>query len=158
MTLFKYIRLLIVTIIFAVSSSPPSWAAEANFSWLPNNPSDGTVGYMLHYGTSSRSYTKSIDVGSPSPVSGRIYSSVSQLVPQQTYYYAVTAYNAKGLESSYSNEVAYTPPSELVPDFALRINVGGGKYTDKAGNVWSADYGYNTGNTSTKSVSISDTD
>ena len=43
-------------------------------------------------------------------------------------------------------------------DFALRINAGGGQYTDGNGNVWSTDFGYNTGNTSTKSVSISDTD
>ena len=43
-------------------------------------------------------------------------------------------------------------------DFALRINAGGGQYTDGNGNVWSADFGYNTGNTSTKSVSLGDTD
>ena len=109
MKLLKYLQLLTVTIIFALSSSPSSQAAEAKFSWLPNNASDGTVGYKLHYGTSSRSYAKSIDIGCPALVSGRIYASVSQLTSQQTYYFTVTAYNAKGVESSYSKEIAYTP-------------------------------------------------
>ena len=157
MTLLKYLRLPIVTLVFALLSSLPSFAAQANFSWLPNNVSDGTVGYVLHYGTSSHVYTKSIDVGSPAPVGGRIYANAPRLVSEQTYFFTVTAYNAKSVESAYSNEVAYTTPSEVVPGFAIRINAGGGTYTDANGNVWSADYGYNTGNKSTTTVSIGGT-
>ena len=28
----------------------------------------------------------------------------------------------------------------------VRVNAGGGNYIDENGNLWSADYGYNTGN------------
>jgi hypothetical protein len=42
-------------------------------------------------------------------------------------------------------------------DFTLRVNSGGGKYTDRDGNVWSADSGYNTGHIAVTSGSISDT-
>ena len=156
-TLIQQLRVLIITFVFALLINHSAFAAQANFSWLPNNASDGTVGYVLHYGTSSHVYTKSIDVGSPAPVGGRIYANASQLVPEQTYFFTVTAYNAKAAESAYSNEVACTTPSEVVPDFAVRINAGGGAYTDANGNVWSADYGFNTGNKSTASVAIGGT-
>ncbi len=157
MIFYKYFRLLFITILFGLSSYQYSWGAQANFSWLPNDPSDGTVGYILHYGKSSRNYTESVDVGSPAPVNGRICAGVSTLEPDQTYYFTVTAYNAQKIESSYPNEVSYTTPSSVIPQFALRVNAGGGEYTDGNGNVWSADYGYNTGNISSKSVDISST-
>ena len=37
----------------------------------------------------------------------------SDLVVGTTYYFAVTAYNSQGLESAYSNEVAYAAPARL---------------------------------------------
>ncbi|MGB3222744.1 MAG: hypothetical protein WBB23_08065, partial [Desulforhopalus sp.] len=109
---FNYLGFLTLTIMLVLVSHQFSWAAQAKFSWLPNDPSDGTVGYMLHYGTSSREYTESIDVGSPHPVSGRVFASVSQLVPDQTYFFTVTAYNANGEQSSYPNEVSCKITSE----------------------------------------------
>jgi hypothetical protein len=157
MTLFKYFRLLLVTIIFGLSSYQFSWAAQANFSWLPNDPSDGTVGYILHYGKSSRNYTESVDVGSPAPVNGRIHASVATLAAEQTYFFTVTAYNAKRAESPYPNEVITTTPKKVTPEFALRINAGGGQYTDGNGDVWSADSGFNTGSKSSTTTAIGGT-
>ncbi len=112
MTLFNYLKVLTVTIMLVLLGNQTSWAAEANFSWLPNDPADGTVGYMLYCGTSSRQYTESVDVGSPTPLNGRVYGSVSQLIPGQTYFFTVTAYNKQWEESSYPNEVVYTVPSD----------------------------------------------
>jgi glucose/arabinose dehydrogenase len=43
------------------------------------------------------------------------------------------------------------------PAFAIRINTGGPSYVDTSGNTWSADYGYNTGNTFTVNSQISNT-
>jgi len=157
MTLFNYLRIIFVTIIFSLSSYQFSWAAQANFSWLPNDKSDGTVGYILHYGKSSRNYTESVDVGSPAPVNGRIYAGVSTLEAEQTYFFTVTAYNAEGNESSYPNEVKCATPGDLNPEFALRINAGGGKYADSNGDVWSADFGYNAGNKSSTTTAIGGT-
>jgi hypothetical protein len=156
MTLFNYLRIVFVTIIFSLSSYQFSWAAQANFSWLPNDTSDGTVGYILHYGKSSRNYTESVDVGSPAPVNGRVSASVSTLEAEQTYYFTVTAYNTEGYESPYPNEVVCTTPGS-VPEFTLRINAGGGKYTDGNGDVWFADFGYNTGHKSSPPAAIAGT-
>ena len=156
-TLFNYLRIIFVIIIFSLSSYQFSWAAQANFSWLPNDKSDGTVGYILHYGKSSRNYTESVDVGSPAPVNGRIYASVSTLEAEKTYFFTVTAYNAEGNESSYPNEVKCTTPGDMNPELALRINAGGGEYADSNGDVWSADFGYNTGNKSSTTAAIGGT-
>ena len=55
-------------------------------------------------GSSSRNYTQRIDEGNVST------GTVIGLVPGTTYYFAVTAYNAAGLDSPYSNEVSYQAP------------------------------------------------
>ncbi len=99
---------------FALLSNQSSWAAQANFSWMANNDSGITAGYMLHYGTTSREYTKSVDVYFPDPIAGRVYATVDQLEPGQTYFVTVTAYNAEGSQSSYPNEVASTIPYDAV--------------------------------------------
>jgi hypothetical protein len=44
------------------------------------------------------------------------------------------------------------------PDFVLLVNAGGGEYTDSNGDVWSADFGFNTGSKSSTSVAISGTE
>ncbi|MFT5728824.1 MAG: hypothetical protein ACI8PB_002984 [Desulforhopalus sp.] len=113
-TLFKNLKIPIITCIFALLINQSSWASQADFSWLPNNTTDGTVGYMLHYGTSSRQYTESVDVGSPVPINGLVCASVLQLAPGQTYFFTVTAYNAQGYQSAYPNEVVYTAPNDYV--------------------------------------------
>jgi len=63
------------------------------------------VGYNVHYGTSSSSLTQTQNVGASTT------ATVSGLTTGKTYYFAVTAYNAAGTNSTYSNEVSYTPPT-----------------------------------------------
>ncbi|HWX21960.1 MAG TPA: fibronectin type III domain-containing protein [Candidatus Binatia bacterium] len=63
------------------------------------------VGYHLYYGVVSGTYTNMIDTG---PATSWI---VTNLVQGTTYYFAVTSYNAAGLESPYSGEVSYTIPA-----------------------------------------------
>ena len=112
MTFLKYYKVLLVTFLFVLIGNQSSWAAQADFSWQPNDPSDGTVGYMIHYGTSSRNYTESVDVGYPVPLNGRVYGCVYNLAPQQSYYFTITAYNSAGQESPYASEIAYTMPAD----------------------------------------------
>ncbi len=71
--------------------------------WLgtPSGAS-GIAGYRLHYGTSSRSYSQTRDLGNTTT------TTVSNLLPGQTYYFAVTDYNAAAVESPPSNEVSFT--------------------------------------------------
>ncbi len=85
-------------------------------SWDPS-PSPEVVGYRLYYGVVSGAYTTSLVAGNVAtfPVSG--------LLAGVTYYFALTAIDAEGLESGYSNEVSY---SEGLPCATMQIRVAGG--------------------------------
>ncbi len=77
----------------------------ASLAWnAPTTNTDGTsltdlAGYKVYYGPSSGNYTKSVDVGN-------ITSYTLNNLSTGTYYIAVTAYDAAGTESGYSNEVS----------------------------------------------------
>ncbi|RMF86917.1 MAG: hypothetical protein D6736_13990 [Nitrospinota bacterium] len=85
-------------------------AAQIEFVWSPPQfNTDGTpltnlAGYKLYYGRSSRNYEFVIDVGN------RTSYTLSGLEPEQTYYFALTAYNTSGHESEFSPELVYTFP------------------------------------------------
>lgn len=73
------------------------------------------AGYRVYYGVASRSYTEVIDAGNATTVT------VSNLVAGTTYYFALVAYNALGLQSDYTGELTYSvpladpdPPARLV--------------------------------------------
>jgi hypothetical protein len=69
------------------------------------NSETNIAGYIVHYGTTSRSYTNHNIVGNVTT------NQIAGLASGRTYYFAVTAYDTLGLESDYSNEVAYSPIS-----------------------------------------------
>jgi fibronectin type III domain protein len=84
------------------SLAPAQTTQSVSLAWdAPNDPS--VVGYNVHYGTSSGSYTITQDAGASTT------ATVSGLQTGIPYYFAVTAYNASGINSAYSNEVSYTP-------------------------------------------------
>jgi hypothetical protein len=66
-------------------------ATSVTLAWDPSGAS-GVAGYRLHYGTSSRSYSQISDIGNTTT------TTVSNLLPGQTYYFAVTDYNAAAVE------------------------------------------------------------
>ncbi len=101
------------TLLFICSFSAPTLAAEATFSWLPNSETNLT-GYNIYYGTSSRNYTDVIDAGLPTPVNGRIQTTVNNLEEGTTYYFAATAYDSNGNESGYSDEINHTVENGIV--------------------------------------------
>ena len=76
-------------------------AADIGLAWDPVY-SPNNAGYRLHSGTTSGVYTQISEVGNTTS------TFVSNLVVGQTYYFVVTAYNSTGVESSPSNEIAYT--------------------------------------------------
>ena len=76
-------------------------ATSLTLAWDPSGAS-GIAAYRLHYGTSSQSYSQTRDLGNTTT------TTVSNLLPGQTYYFAVTDYNTAGVESIYSNEVSFT--------------------------------------------------
>ena len=75
---------------------------KLTLAWNSNTEPD-IAGYRLYYGTNPGSYSAHTDVGL-----NTIYT--MQGLKQGTYYFAITALNRSGEESSYSNEVSYTAP------------------------------------------------
>lgn len=82
----------------------PAFAGQVSLAWNASTSSTVT-GYKVHVGTASRSYSSHIDVGAS------VSATVPNLASGTKYYYAVTAYNSAGVESSYSNEASSTIPS-----------------------------------------------
>lgn len=68
----------------------------ATLSWNPVSPP--LTGYKVYYGTTSQTYSPSVDVGNTT-------STMISLPIGTTYYFALTAYNSGG-ESGFSQEVS----------------------------------------------------
>ncbi|MFN3408277.1 MAG: Ig-like domain-containing protein [Limisphaerales bacterium] len=92
-------------------------AANVTLSWNPS-PGPGLAGYYVHYGTASRTYPNRFNVG-PAATS----TVISNLPAGQTYYFAITATNAAGDESVFSEEVFLAIPAVNHPPQALAQSV-----------------------------------
>jgi len=103
-----YLALLFVTMLAATLhfGAHTAQAAQVTMSWAaPTTNADGTPatglsGYKVYIGSSSRNYQQRIDVGNVTSYTN------SSLSDGSTYYFAVTAYNASGVESAYSSELS----------------------------------------------------
>ncbi len=81
------------------SNAPPAVTLALDAS------ADATVGgYNLYYGAVSGSYTNRVGTTNTQ-------CTVSNLVRGATYYFAATCVATNGLESGYSSELSYTPPT-----------------------------------------------
>jgi hypothetical protein len=89
----------------APPTSPDSSAA-VTLAWVaPTENSNGTpitnlAGYKIHYGTASQDYTQVVSVSNPS-----LSRYVLDSLPSGTYFFAITAFNAQGVESPLSGEI-----------------------------------------------------
>ena len=101
----KLIYASLALFLFILLSAATAFAGTASISWTaPTTNTDGSAlndldGYKLHYGTTSGSYTQTIDVGNVTTYE------VTGLTGGTTYYFAITAYNVVAVESTYSNEI-----------------------------------------------------
>ena len=144
--LFSHIVIISFVLCFFLSPTNSS-AGQVNLAWDPPDISTDVTGYMIHYGTASGSYSQGIDVGNTTSYT------VSNLIDGQTYYFAVTAYNAVGYESVYSNEVSIVLPRLLYANYGaaglwqwdgsawFRINTGVPASMVASGTMLYADYG-----------------
>jgi hypothetical protein len=82
--------------------------AVVRISWAGNTESD-LDGYKVYYGITSHQYLSSLDVGNSTN------ANISNLGEGRTYYFAVTAYDINGNESSYSQEVQVAIPEVIPP-------------------------------------------
>jgi len=83
-------------------------AVTATLAW-DKSPDPTVVGYHLYEGVATRTYTNMLTV-TPAATTN---VTVANLTVGQTYFFAVTAYTATGLESKYSNEVIYNAPAPV---------------------------------------------
>lgn len=99
------------------STTQTPTGGTASLAWSPvQDPS--VHSYFVHYGRQSSgqpgscAYESSLHVASPSDTAANVSATVTNLDPNTTYYFAVSAYD--GLESACSNEVStVTPPPSV---------------------------------------------
>jgi hypothetical protein len=85
---------LVVPLLFLFVSSAS--AVVINLAW---DPGDDASGYKIHYGKTSGTYTKHVNVGNT--------TSYPLDLPMGKWYIALTAYDAYGNESDFSDEVSW---------------------------------------------------
>jgi len=107
----KWIIAFVLLLIFLSHSR--TWAADATLTWYATKTrTNGSAltnlaGYKVYYGIASSSYAQVVNVGLTSNPSAPIYT-ITNLAAGNTYYFAVTAYDASGKESGLSSEVSKT--------------------------------------------------
>ncbi|HEX2520816.1 MAG TPA: fibronectin type III domain-containing protein [Terriglobia bacterium] len=120
---------LVLMIAFALTEN--ALAGSLGVSWDPVQD-NRIAGYRLKYGTSSRSYTQSIDLGN---VTSHSFANVPE---GSTYYFVVTAYDVNGVEGLPSTEVSGTVLDPNAPIKFLRISLSNVSNTSVTIN-WTTD-------------------
>ncbi|HPL63707.1 MAG TPA: malectin domain-containing carbohydrate-binding protein [Syntrophales bacterium] len=113
-------------------------AANVSLAWDANSET-GLAGYKVYYGTASRNYSQTMNVGNWTTCT------LSGLSEGTTYYFAVTAYDISGMESPYSVEVSYTIPAGTAGATFFAVNAGGSQYRDSQRNLYQSDRMYSGG-------------
>lgn len=91
------------------SSGGSASAKSVTLNWqAPTQNNNGSTltnlaGFKIHYGTASKDYSQVVALNNPG-----LNRYVMDTLPSGTYYFAITAYNSQGVESSMSGEVATT--------------------------------------------------
>ncbi len=99
---------LLTLVMIMMSITAEDVFSSTTLTWTtPTTNTDGTIltdleGFKIYYGTTSGNYTNSINAGDVTSYT------FNNLTSGTTYYFAVTAYDTAGLESTYSNQVAKT--------------------------------------------------
>ncbi|MEN6473462.1 MAG: fibronectin type III domain-containing protein [Syntrophaceae bacterium] len=93
---------IIVSLMIMAIVHTQALAAGARISWNANTERD-LLGYNVYYGTMPHIYSRAVNAGKFTTVD------IGNLKSGQTYYVAVTAYNAEG-ESDFSDEQSVSIP------------------------------------------------
>jgi hypothetical protein len=94
-----------------------SATSSVTLAWN-RSTSTNVTGYRVYYGASSRNYTNSAVAGNVTT------NTVPGLASGVTYFFAVTAYNASGLESTFSNEISSVTGLPTIPISVTTIRRG----------------------------------
>src|ERR1700676_5366128 len=110
LSLLRRSLLAIGTASILLGSFSVAHAATQSVSLAWNVDSDpSVVGYNVNYGTSSGSYTQTLNAGSTTS------ATISSLAAGQTYYFVVTARNAAAQNSLSSNQVSFVTTAAPTP-------------------------------------------
>lgn len=102
--------------LLALALCPAARSAQsASLSW-DASPDVTVTGYNIYYGGASGVYTNTVSVGN------QLSAVISGLDEGGTYYFVLTAFDALGVESIYSNEASYLVPPLVT---ALKLQIGG---------------------------------
>ena len=83
--------------------SPEPATGTIKLGWYPNTESD-LAGYRVYYGTSSAgTFSNSIDVGMATREGDLVVYTIPNLIKEESYCIALTAYNTSNYESDFSN-------------------------------------------------------
>ena len=96
----RFILICLLPLALSLIPNIHTFSAEVTLAWDANTEPD-LAGYKIHYGHASWDYPFSVDVGNQTAYT------LSDLEQGRTYYFAVTAYDIYGNESSFSNEVIF---------------------------------------------------
>ena len=128
------------------------FAANVNLAWKASTSSN-VGGYIIYYGTSSRNYIASVDVGNHTSYS------VSGLQLGVKYYFAVTAYDitetVKGSPSAEIAAIATTPVVDFTTSQTSGMAPFAVTFTPKANHTvtsWQWNFGDGTTNSGTTST------
>jgi len=134
--------------IFLLLVTVRAFAGSATLAWDPVTDPD-LSGYILHHGPTAGNYTAEVNVGNKTSYM------VSGLTEGSTYHFAVTAYDASGKESAYSNDVsAFIPYSAPVAAFSASTTSGTAPLAmnfvnSSTGNITAYAWTFGDGGTST---------
>jgi hypothetical protein len=93
------VRLWVLSLLLLIFA-PNAFATQVTLQWdAVTDPK--LAGYKVHYGYASRKYSMNVNAGTSTK------AAFSSLKDAQIYYFAVTAFDAYGKESAFSNEVSY---------------------------------------------------
>lgn len=90
---------------------------SVTLAWSASSSPEVT-GYRTYYGVASGVYSDSVEVGNMTT------TTITGLSSGVTYFFAVTAVTAGGLESDFSNELSYTVPAVIpveLPPMQIRV-------------------------------------
>lgn len=125
MSLQKMLASAVVAAIMSLGMASAASAATVALEW-DASPDASVTGYKVHYQADSS--TQPFQGFAPVNVQGATATEIADLDPSRSYSFAVTAYNAEGMESVYSNIVVIpesVPPTAGIASLAAGATVSG---------------------------------
>lgn len=120
-------RLLAASFLILFAAAPAE-SASVKLVWEPAGDRS-VAGYRIHYGSEPGRYTQTVQV------QGRLTANavIESLEDGKTYFFAITSYDAKGKESSYSPEITTGSKNNQKPSRAVKSGDRAGQ--GKASNI-----------------------